>query len=588
MSSEGASLKHLFSTHKSPIIKAENECYPSIEIPNDELEDYEDLIIGRRRYLSQVYGYMSNELNSDIHTDFLIVGSGLAGLYAALYASKFGSVILLTKSTIEESNSFWAQGGIAAAMDPEDSTWFHIEDTLRAGRGLCNREAVEILVEEGRDRVIELMELGMEFDTAEGGLELGLEGGHTKRRVLHAGGTSTGREMVSFLITAVENNPSITKYENTGVIKFLSDNERCFGAVAMDQDFNSKVIFSKSTILATGGASALYKRTTNPKGSVGEGIALAYQAGAQITDMEFVQFHPTAFYSEKGESFLISEALRGEGAHLLNSKGKRFMTEYSEYAELAPRDVVSRSIFLEINKLGDSNVYLDLRHIESDYIKSRFSNIYNFCLNCGIDVTNDLIPVAPAAHYTIGGVKTGLYGETNIEGLFACGEVASTGVHGANRLASNSLLECVVFAKRAIDGVLQSADGNSYYSSELSIDKMNLEYSQSQSNSLSEIKSEISQILNNNVGIVRTQEGVSRAISNIESISESVDEFSGYYRLKFLMALDVSLLIAKFALIREESRGVHIRQDHPDEDEAWKKHIIIKKGDDPKFISVES
>ena len=529
---------------------------------------------------------MNKERDSQIHSDFLIVGSGLAGLYAALYASKFGSVILLTKSTIEESNSFWAQGGIAAAMDPEDSTWFHIEDTLRAGRGLCNRQAVEILVEEGRDRVIELMELGMEFDTAEGGLELGLEGGHTKRRVLHAGGTSTGREMVSFLIAAVENSPSITKYENTGVVKFLSDNERCFGAIAMDQNFNSKVILSKSTILATGGASALYKRTTNPKGSVGEGIALAYQAGAEITDMEFVQFHPTAFYSEQGESFLISEALRGEGAHLLNADGKRFMTEYSEYAELAPRDVVSSSIFLEMNKSGENNVYLDLRHIESDYIKSRFTNIYSFCLGCGIDVTKDIIPVAPAAHYTIGGVQTGLYGETNIKGLFACGEVASTGVHGANRLASNSLLECVVFAKRAIDGAMQNANGSSYNSAELSIGDMNLEYSQSQSDALSQIKSEISQILNSNVGIVRTQQGLSSAVKSIESISNSIEEFSGYYKLKLNMAIDVSLLIAKFALIREESRGVHIRQDYTLEDKSWEKHIVIKKEQEPKFMPV--
>lgn len=526
---------------------------------------------------------MNNKTKSEIYSDFLIIGSGLAGLYAALYASKFGNVILLTKSTIEESNSFWAQGGIAAAMDPDDSTWFHIEDTLRAGRGLCNREAVEILVEEGRDRVIDMMELGMEFDTGDRGLELGLEGGHTKRRVLHAGGTSTGREMVRFLIAAVENNSSITKYENTGVIKFLSDNDRCFGAVAMDQNFNANIILSKSTILATGGASALYKRTTNPKGSVGEGIALAYQAGAEITDMEFVQFHPTAFYSEEGESFLISEALRGEGAYLLNSEGKRFMTEYSEYSELAPRDIVSRSIFSEMNKSGDNNVYLDLRHIESDYIVNRFSNIYNFCLNCNIDITKDLIPVAPAAHYTIGGVKTGLYGETNIKGLFACGEVASTGVHGANRLASNSLLECVVFARRAVDGALRNSDDEPCLPTELITQDMELEYSKPQSNSLSEIKREVSQILNSNVGIVRTKDGVLEAIENIEKISKSIEEFSGYYRLKLNMALDVSLLIAKFALIREESRGVHIRQDHADENKDWEKHIVVKKGEEPKF-----
>jgi len=530
---------------------------------------------------------MNRKELTEIHSDFLIMGSGLAGLYAAIYASKFGKVTLLTKSTIEESNSFWAQGGIAAAIDPEDSTWFHIEDTLRAGRGLCNTNAVEILVEEGKDRVMDLIALGMEFDMGESGLELGLEGGHTKRRVLHAGGTSTGREMVRFLISAVENNPAITKFENTGVIKFLSDNKRCFGALALDQDFKPYSILSKSTILATGGASALYKRTTNPKGSIGEGIALSYQAGAEITDMEFVQFHPTAFYSEQGESFLISEAIRGEGAYLLNSEGKRFMTEYSELAELAPRDVVSRSIFLEMKNTGENNVYLDLRHLESDYIKNHFSNIHRYCLNFGVDITADLVPVAPAAHYTIGGVRTGLQGETNIKGLFACGEVACTGVHGANRLASNSLLECVVFAKRAVDGAIQILNDDSAYSTgsaEVDIDYFKFEYSQSQL--LLGCKKDISQALNRYVGILRNREGVLNAIGEIEKISKLLGEFSGYYQLKLKMVLDVSLLIARASLIREESRGVHIREDYPDQNEEWKIHSVYKKGKEPIFVGV--
>jgi len=532
---------------------------------------------------------MNKEGLVEIHSDFLIIGSGLAGLYAALYASKFGEVTLVTKSTIEESNSFWAQGGIAAAIDPEDSIWFHIEDTLRAGRGLCNKKAVEILVEEGKDRVLDLMALGMEFDTGESGLELGLEGGHTKRRVLHAGGTSTGREMVRFLIAAVENNPSITKFENTDVVRFIADNKRCFGALALDQNFKPSLILSKSTILATGGASALFKRTTNPKGSVGEGIALSYHAGAEIVDMEFVQFHPTAFYSEQGESFLISEALRGEGAHLLNSKGTRFMTEYSEYSELAPRDVVSRAIFLEMNKSGERNVYLDLRHMESDYIRSRFSNIYDFCLKCGVDITRELVPVAPAAHYTMGGVKTGLYGETNIRSLFACGEVACTGVHGANRLASNSLLECVVFAKRAVDGAIETLRDDSDYSlssCESGVGDLCFEYSESQSELLLSCKKDVSQILNRYVGIVRNGEGVLKAIEEIERISKSLEEFSGYYRIKLKMVLDVSLLIARSSLIREESRGVHIREDYPGENKKWETHIVCKKGGETLFVGV--
>jgi len=532
---------------------------------------------------------MNRKELTEIHSDFLIIGSGLAGLYAALYASKFGKVTLLTKSTIEESNSFWAQGGIAAAIDPEDSTWFHIEDTLRAGRGLCNTKAVEILVEEGKDRVMDLIALGMEFDTAEGGLELGLEGGHTKRRVLHAGGTSTGREMVRFLIAAVENNPAITKFENTGVVQFVSDNQSCFGAIALDHKFNPSLILSKSTILATGGASALYKRTTNPKGSIGEGIALAYDAGAEITDMEFVQFHPTAFYMEQGESFLISEALRGEGAYLLNSEGKRFMTEYSELAELAPRDVVSRSIFLEMKKAGEKHVYLDLRDMDSDYIKSKFSNIYNFCQGYGLDITKDLIPVAPAAHYTIGGVRTGLQGETNIKGLFACGEVACTGVHGANRLASNSLLECVVFAKRAVDGAIQTAndeDDSSNFLAELNIDECHYESSDTQLKLFLDYKAKIADIMNRNVGIVRNSSEILSAISEIEGVSTSLDKLSGHYKHKLEMVLDISLLIARSSLVREETRGVHIREDYPGENDKWKTHTVYKKGKEPSFVGV--
>jgi len=532
---------------------------------------------------------MNRKEPTEIHSDFLIIGSGIAGLYAALYASKFGKVTLLTKSTIEESNSFWAQGGIAAAIDPEDSTWFHIEDTLRAGRGLCNAKAVEILVEEGKDRVMDLIALGMEFDTGESGLLLGLEGGHTKRRVLHAGGTSTGREMVRFLIAAVENNPAIIKFENTEVVQFLSHNKRCFGALALDQNFKPYLILSKSTILATGGASALFERTTNPRGSIGEGIALSYQAGAEITDMEFVQFHPTAFYSEEGESFLISEAMRGEGAYLLNIEGERFMTEYSEHGELAPRDIVSRSIFLEMKKADENHVYLDLRHLESDYIKNHFSNIFKFCLGCGVDITKDLIPVAPAAHYTIGGVRTGLQGETNIKGLFSCGEVACTGVHGANRLASNSLLECIVFAKRAVDGAVQILSNDSGYpldSAEVNISDLKFEYSQSQSQLLLDCKKDISQALNRYVGIVRNREGVLKAIDEIERISKSLEEFSGYYQHKLKMVIDVSLLIAKSSLIREESRGVHIREDYPDENDEWKTRTVHKNGDEPLFVGV--
>ena len=521
----------------------------------------------------------------EIHSDFLIIGSGLAGLYAALYASGFGSVTLLTKSTVEESNSYWAQGGIAAVVDPEDSTWFHIEDTLRAGRGLNDTEAVTVLVNEGKERVADLIRLGMKFDTGEKGLELGLEGGHTKRRVLHAGGSSTGREMVKFLIAAVEKNKSITKFESTGVIGFFSDGTACSGALAADANLNPVAFISKSTILATGGASALYERTTNPEGATGEGIALAYDAGAEIADMEFVQFHPTAFYNESGASFLITEAVRGEGAYLLDSGGKRFMHNYSELGELAPRDVVSRAIYMEMKKSGGDCVHLDMRHLDPTYIKTRFSNIYQACLAYGIDMTGGLVPVAPAAHYTIGGVRTGLSGETNIKGLFACGEVACTGVHGANRLASNSLLECVVFAKRAVDGAIEMPQAR-YRVPVAEVDPALFRSSGSQEKLFRELKTEASRIMNRRVGIVRSRENLEGALAELADVASSLERLSGYYRLKLKMVLDVSAIITRFSLLREESRGVHIREDFPEEDPGWRKHIILKKGEEPAALPV--
>ena len=521
----------------------------------------------------------------EIHSDFLIIGSGLAGLYAALYASNFGSVTILTKSTVEESNSFWAQGGIAAAVDPEDSTWFHIEDTIRAGRGLNNTEAVQVLVNEGRDLVMDLINLGMKFDSGERGLELGLEGGHTKRRVLHAGGSSTGREMVKFLIAAVEDNPSIKKHESTGVVELISDDARCYGALALGLDFEPVAFISKSAILATGGASALYERTTNPGGATGEGIALAYQAGAEITDMEFVQFHPTAFYNEHGASFLITEAVRGEGAYLLDVSGQRFMKMYSELGELAPRDIVSRAVYLEMAKSSGQYVYLDMRHLDSEFVKSRFPNIYELCLNYGIDITKNLIPVAPAAHYTIGGVRTGLLGQTNIKGLFACGEVACTGVHGANRLASNSLLECVVFAKRAVDGALESSGKESLrFNNKFDLTKFTI--SKAEENLFSEYKTACSRILNRFVGIVRDRDGLTEAEKELKTLYGYSARLSGYYGLKLNMILEVSSIITRFSLIREESRGAHIRQDYPDEEPRWRKHTVMKKGEEPETVPV--
>ncbi|HEX3034542.1 MAG TPA: L-aspartate oxidase, partial [Thermodesulfobacteriota bacterium] len=512
--------------------------------------------------------------------DFLVVGSGLAGLYASLYASKFGEVALLTKSTLEESNSYWAQGGIAAAMDPEDSPLFHLEDTIKAGRSLCNEEAVRILVQEGRDRVTDLIAQGMKFDYGEKGLELGLEGGHSKRRVLHAGGSSTGKEMVQFLISSVKANPNVYLFENTVAIELISDGMRCFGALLFKEDNGEQIILSaKSTILATGGASGIYLRTTNPPSAIGDGIALAYRAGAEVSDMEFIQFHPTALYTEQGGTFLISEAVRGEGAYLLNHSGDRFMPDYHELAELAPRDIVSRAIFNEIKKSGENHAFLTLKHLNADFVKKRFSNIYNACLIHGIDITRDLVPVAPAAHYFIGGVKTRLMAETNIKGLYACGEVACTGVHGANRLASNSLLECIVFAKRAVDGAIEKDGSADNPADPLEHSSLPQEpfHSASSKEGYLKLKNIISGLMTDYVGIVRSGEGLKKALVEVEKAADSAYSLTGYYRLKLQNMLDVCTLITKSALIRTESRGGHIREDFPDEDPSWKAHIVWRK-----------
>jgi len=518
---------------------------------------------------------------------FLIIGSGLAGLYAALYASNFGEVTVLTKSTIEQSNTYWAQGGIAAAVDPEDSPVFHLEDTIKAGRGLCNKEAAEILVIEGRNRVLDIIKLGMKFDSGKKGFELSLEGGHTKRRVLHSGGSSTGKEIVEFLITSVKKRPRIKVLENTTVIDLISDGKCCYGAIAFrESPMNKMFLLSRSTILATGGAAGIYLKTTNPPGAIGQGISLAFRSGAEISDLEFVQFHPTALYTKNGPSFLISEAIRGEGARLLNHSGERFMRNYHELGELAPRDVVSMAIFKEMKTSGKNFVFLSLNELDPIVIKKRFSNIYDFCLKNGLDITNVPIPVAPAAHYTIGGAKTGLMGETNINGLFACGEVACSGVHGANRLASNSLLECIVFAKRAVDGA-REYDSDNRINNDLSKYKkiFQLDSSSSQKEFLIKINNAISTLMTKRVGIVRSEEELKISIKELEKLSELTNELTGYNKLMIQDMIDLCSLIANAALMRNESRGAHIRDDFPDEDPNFKAHIVWKRGVEPTITN---
>lgn len=518
--------------------------------------------------------------------DFLIIGSGLAGLYAAELASKFGTVAILSKTTSDVSNSYLAQGGIAAAVDPEDSPLNHFEDTITAGRNLCNREAVKTLVEEAKSRIDELIEMGMHFDEVQGELALGLEGGHHKRRVLHAGGDATGKKLVEFLTGVVKANPKIKWLENTLVYKLLINKGKCSGAYAYNYDCRNDYVFiAKNTILATGGAGGVYKRTTNPFTSIGDGVNLAYNAGAKIESMEFIQFHPTAFYSGGGGTFLISEAVRGEGAYMLNHKGERFMLKKHELAELAPRDVVSSAIHKELKESGKKNVFLSLRHLDAQKIKIRFASIYKEAKKYGIDITTDLVPVSPAAHYMIGGIQTNLDAETNIQNLFAIGEVASTGIHGANRLASNSLLECLVFGKRAID----KAKG---YISEFNFDESilemnNLKANDTKKDTTDNLLNDIAEIMNMEVGLVRNETELQTALDKLDKISDNYTfEENEYFSLKMQSVLTVCRLITKSAILRKESRGGHVREDFPEASDNYLFTIIMQQNEENIFYPV--
>jgi len=492
---------------------------------------------------------------------FLIIGSGLAGLNAAYYASRYGSVILLTKHSLQTSNSYWAQGGVAVAMDDSDSPQLHYKDTFTAGRGLCNKEAVEILVNEGPVRIKELITDGLHFETINGCYSLGLEGGHSRRRIMHTAGNETGKSLVDFLTYRINQSHRIKVFDNTLVFELLSNNDYCYGCRAFNWGEKSETtFFAETIILASGGAAGIYQTSTNPPSSTGDGIVLGFNAGAVVSNMEFIQFHPTAFYSPSGQTFLISEAVRGEGAYLLDAQGNRFMNNIHELAELAPRDIVSKAAFDKMQNNKVNHLHLSLKHLEASRIKKRFSNIYNEALKFGVDITKDLVPVAPAAHYMIGGIHTDLNACTSLKNLYACGEVANAGVHGANRLAGNSILECLVFSKRAVDHSLNLTSqkptpeptANNYY---VDVQKSNL-YLQ--------FKNQISLIMNENAGITRSKKSLDLALEKLKEISEhwQYREYE-YYSERLQGLITVAKLIINGALEREESVGSHLRLDFP-------------------------
>ena len=504
--------------------------------------------------------------------DFIIIGSGIAGLYAALLARRHGSVCVLTKGSIDECNTKYAQGGIAAAVGPDDDPQMHLRDTITAGAGLVDEEAARILVEEAADRIHDLVTFGVPFDSTDGEVALGREAAHSRNRILHAGGDSTGAH-IEISLSSVARISRITVKEYLQAEQIVVEGGRAAGVLALDARTHTSERFDAGAIvLATGGVGQLFRVSTNPDIATGDGVALAFRCGAEVRDMEFIQFHPTALRMPGVPIFLISEAVRGEGGLLRNASGERFMPAYHHDAELAPRDVVARAIVNETVRTGSDRVYLDVTHLPRERVTTRFPQIYRYCLDHGLDMMRDLVPVSPAAHYVMGGVRTNTWGETTIPGLYACGECACTGVHGANRLASNSLLETVVFAKRVIERATTSPDT----CAEPSADVRELAPFHNESGSPPD-RASLQALMWDNVGIVRNGDGLREATRRLAAWQAAQPEPGDRASHELANLLLSGRLMAEAALVREESRGAHYRTDYPEPREAWQRHLTFRK-----------
>ncbi|GJQ57979.1 MAG: L-aspartate oxidase [Candidatus Scalindua sp. AMX11] len=531
-------------------------------------------------FKNYLVSFDSNRLKH-IYTDTLIIGSGVGGLSAAIHAAEGGSVLIVSKSKINENSTEYAQGGIAACISPKDSFTKHINDTLDTGHGLCDKEIVSGVVREGPERIEELIKWGANFDKENGELVCTKEGGHSFTRILRARGDSTGKEIEDTLINVVLNHPNIEVFEYMFAIDFLIENNSCKGILAWREKEGKIIIRAKSVVLASGGCGQVYRETSNPEVSTGDGIAMAYRAGAVLQDLEFMQFHPTTLYVVGAERILISETVRGEGGILRNKYGERFMPKYDPKAELAPRDIVSKSILHEIRKTNYTHVFLDVRHIPKEKLCKRFPKINKLCASFGIDITKELIPVHPSAHYIIGGVKVDKQGRTNIKNLYASGEVACSGLHGANRLGSNSLLEGLVFGNRIGKHISSRSDNKKTGDLSSCFVQKSLQNSRYGELDLEDVINSLRSIMWRNIGIEREGKYIAEAVRNITHWSKYIidNEFSTPLGWEVQNMLTVTRLICISASKRSESRGVHYRLDFPEcDDEKWKKHITVCKG----------
>ncbi len=513
--------------------------------------------------------------------DVLIIGSGLAGLRAASAIRPELTVLLVTKDSLDESNSNYAQGGIAGVLDPVDCFADHINDTLDAGAHLCNREIVEMVIHDAPRRIDELIQWGTQFDKEHGDLALGREGGHSHDRIVHARGDATGAEVMRAMTEHLRALPNVDVVEDTFTLDLLTHQDLCRGAVVWNRQRGMAMLWAKQTILCTGGAGQIYRETTNPRIATADGHAMAYRAGAELRDMEFMQFHPTALYIAGGSRHLITEAARGEGAQLVDCNGLRFMNDRHVDAELAPRDVVSRAIIEQMNSTHHPSVYLDLTHLDANRVRERFPNIAAKCAEFALDITKDRIPVRPAAHYLIGGLSVDDSGRTTLPGLWSAGEASSSGLHGANRLASNSLLEALVYGARVGLGAEQCASRMPDDFQALPLENEPVADSREPLD-LVDIRNSLASLMGRRAGVQRSAAGLREAQGAIDLWCRYVlpRQFSSPAGWQLQNMLVISRIMVAAALEREESRGVHFRSDYPvRDDENWQRHLTFRRGE---------